>query len=84
MGKCQGKLALEETLCWLQVTIATRSLMGEVKLVAPVKWLERLAHTHTTHHTHKLRLIETFTGSHKPSMAPVNPKVRSDPNWGRG
>ena len=41
-------------------------------------------HTHTTHHTHKLRLIETFTTSHKPSMAPVNPKVRSDPNWGRG
>ena len=50
--KCQGKLPLEETLCWLQVTIPTSSLMGEVKLVAPVKWLERLIHTHIhTPHT---------------------------------
>ena len=48
------------------MTIATtRSLRGEVKLVAPVKRLERLTHKHT--HTHKARLIETFTASHKPS-----------------
>ena len=33
---------------WWQVTIATtRSLRGEVKLVAPVKRLERLTHKHT-------------------------------------
>ena len=37
--------------------------MGEVKLVAPVKRLERLTHTHT----HIIRLIETFTAGHKPS-----------------